>query len=395
MAPRCARSPSCCSRSSSRRSTRSSCCCSFWLPRVPRYRHRATGAAINLWGARWICGIRSRVDRRARTFRRRRTSSCPSTARRGRRWRSPATSRRSRTSPRRSCCRSRSSAGASRSPRRSRSTARPGSDAMEQIVEQGRERFAQGFWIVIYPEGTRIRVGTRVALQDRRRAARDRRCSVPILPVAHNAGYLWPKGALRQAAGNRHDVDRQADRTGGQGRRRQLMRGSRDVDRRRGRAARRRRVTRDAPRSRDRQLDPAHRDRDTRDGQLRRIVLAGQRDRLPAVRARRRSIGMEVASRRPHRARAALGDAARDRGRARRARAWIVRSLAEWRARRRDVMPREWKSGAPILYRGRELALAIHPARRTSIAADLFHLTVRHPHAHDERAGRRVRRPTG
>ena len=32
--------------------------------------------------------------------------------------------------------------------------------------------FAQGFWIVIYPEGTRIRAGTRAKLQDRRRAAR-------------------------------------------------------------------------------------------------------------------------------------------------------------------------------------------------------------------------------
>ena len=27
-------------------------------------------------------------------------------------------------------------------------------DAMQQIAKQGRERFAQGFWIVVYPEGT-------------------------------------------------------------------------------------------------------------------------------------------------------------------------------------------------------------------------------------------------
>jgi predicted metal-dependent hydrolase len=47
-------------------------------------------------------------------------------------------------------------------------------------------------------------------------------------------------------------------------------------------------------------------------------------------------------------------------------------------------MPSEWTSGAPIVFRGVELALAIHPSQRTSIAADLFHLTVRHPHAHDE-----------
>src|SRR5438105_10771922 len=32
-----------------------------------------------------------------------------------------------------------------------------GMDAMTQIITQSRERFAQGFWIVIYPEGTRIK----------------------------------------------------------------------------------------------------------------------------------------------------------------------------------------------------------------------------------------------
>jgi predicted metal-dependent hydrolase len=48
-------------------------------------------------------------------------------------------------------------------------------------------------------------------------------------------------------------------------------------------------------------------------------------------------------------------------------------------------MPREWKTGAPILYRGRELALALHPAGTAAIVADLFHLTVSHPAAHDER----------
>ncbi|MEO8538013.1 MAG: SprT family zinc-dependent metalloprotease, partial [Betaproteobacteria bacterium] len=63
---------------------------------------------------------------------------------------------------------------------------------------------------------------------------------------------------------------------------------------------------------------------------------------------------------------------------------WIVRCLDEWRRRRRDVMPREWKSGEPIVFRGEQLALAVIAARHTSIAADLFHLTVRHPHAHDE-----------
>jgi hypothetical protein len=118
---------------------------------------------------------------------------------------------------------------------------------------------------------------------------------------------------------------------------------------------------------------------------LRRIVLAGQPVDYRLIRARRRSIGMEVhfeglTVRAPRWVtlrdiEAALTERA----------AWILRSLAEWRARRRDVMPLEWKSGAPIVFRGQELALALFPARVTSIAADLFHVTVHHPHAHDER----------
>jgi 1-acyl-sn-glycerol-3-phosphate acyltransferase len=68
-----------------------------------------------------------------------------------------------------------------------------GTDAMDQIVAQGRERFAQGFWIVIYPEGTRIRAGTRAKYKTggARLAVN---MNVPVIPVAHNAGYVWPKG---------------------------------------------------------------------------------------------------------------------------------------------------------------------------------------------------------
>jgi hypothetical protein len=120
------------------------------------------------------------------------------------------------------------------------------------------------------------------------------------------------------------------------------------------------------------------------DGQLRGIVLDGQSIDYRLSRARRRSIGMEVhfeglTVRAPRWVtlrdiEAALAERA----------AWILRSLAEWRSRRRDVMPSEWKSGAPIVFRGEQLALAVHPARRTAIAADLFHVTVRHPHANDE-----------
>jgi predicted metal-dependent hydrolase len=126
--------------------------------------------------------------------------------------------------------------------------------------------------------------------------------------------------------------------------------------------------------------------RRARDGLQKRVVLAGETVDYRLIRARRRTIGMEVnldglTVRAPRwvtlaEIEAALAERAK----------WIVKALAEWRARRRDVMPREWKSGAPILFRGRELALELFPARRVSIAPDMFHLTVLHPHSHDESA---------
>jgi 1-acyl-sn-glycerol-3-phosphate acyltransferase len=75
-----------------------------------------------------------------------------------------------------------------------------GRGAMEQIAEQGRERFAQGFWIAVYPEGTRIRAGWR----GRYKTGGARLAvamNVPIVPVAHNAGWLWPKGTFGKRAG--------------------------------------------------------------------------------------------------------------------------------------------------------------------------------------------------
>ena len=132
-------------------------------------------------------------------------------------------------------------------------------------------------------------------------------------------------------------------------------------------------------------LEPPLRD-DARvpEGALRRVVLGGQTVSYRLIRARRRSIGMEVhleglTVRAPRWVTLREIDATLVERTA-----WILRSLEEWRGRRRDVMPREWRTGAPIAFRGEALTLAVYPARRAEVAADLFHVTVRHPHAHDE-----------
>ena len=75
-----------------------------------------------------------------------------------------------------------------------------GSLAMQRMVAQGRDRLAHGFWIVIFPEGTRIEAGTRSKYKSggaRLAIGMER----PILPIAHNAGYLWPKGVWGKTAG--------------------------------------------------------------------------------------------------------------------------------------------------------------------------------------------------
>ena len=120
------------------------------------------------------------------------------------------------------------------------------------------------------------------------------------------------------------------------------------------------------------------------DGQTRRITLAGQDVEYRLVRARRSSIGIEIGlSGLVVRAARWVTVRAIEAALTERA-AWIVRTLAAWQMRRRDVLPREWKSGAPILFRGSELALVLQPARKKAVAADLFHVTVLHPSPQDE-----------
>jgi 1-acyl-sn-glycerol-3-phosphate acyltransferase len=67
--------------------------------------------------------------------------------------------------------------------------------ALKQMLEQGRQRLAAGWWIVVFPEGTRIAPGHRgryhvggawLACQT----------GATVVPIAHNAGTLWRKNAL-------------------------------------------------------------------------------------------------------------------------------------------------------------------------------------------------------
>jgi 1-acyl-sn-glycerol-3-phosphate acyltransferase len=173
----------------------------FWLPRLPRFRFIIGWCWLILFGARWICGIRHRVigvenipprssphivmSKHSSTWEtlalnflfpplafvaKKELLSIPFFG-----WAfslaSPITIDR-----------------------------KAGKDAMQQIAEQGRERLAQGFWIVVYPEGTRIRAGRRAHYKTGG-ARLALALGIPVVPVAHNAGYLWPKGVLGKRPG--------------------------------------------------------------------------------------------------------------------------------------------------------------------------------------------------
>ena len=75
-----------------------------------------------------------------------------------------------------------------------------GHTAKEQIVEQGAKRIAQGMWVSIFPEGTRIPPGKR-GRYGIGGAYLATKTGTAILPIAHNAGEVWPRYAFRKHAG--------------------------------------------------------------------------------------------------------------------------------------------------------------------------------------------------
>ena len=75
-----------------------------------------------------------------------------------------------------------------------------GRAALRDIARRGKERLAQGFWVVVFPEGTRVRPGQRREYQQGG-AWLAAQCGVPVVPVAHNAGRLWPRNGFLKRPG--------------------------------------------------------------------------------------------------------------------------------------------------------------------------------------------------
>lgn len=75
-----------------------------------------------------------------------------------------------------------------------------GGSAVKQVIRQGREKLAQGIWVTIFPEGTRMPPGeTRKYGISGAALAQD--AGVKIVPVAHNTGDLWPRRSFVKRPG--------------------------------------------------------------------------------------------------------------------------------------------------------------------------------------------------
>ena len=72
--------------------------------------------------------------------------------------------------------------------------------AFNKVVAQGKRLLAQGIWVIMFPEGTRIprgeageykTGGTRMAIQ----------CGVPVIPIAVTSAKCWPRKAFIKSPG--------------------------------------------------------------------------------------------------------------------------------------------------------------------------------------------------
>ena len=63
------------------------------------------------------------------------------------------------------------------------------------------ERLEQGFWVVVFPEGTRVAPGETRASTSRAAPGSPAHAGAPVVPVAHNAGRCWPRNSFLKYPG--------------------------------------------------------------------------------------------------------------------------------------------------------------------------------------------------
>ena len=72
--------------------------------------------------------------------------------------------------------------------------------AMDQVFKLGSERLAKNRWPILFPEGTRVAPG-QVGRYQAGGARLAVQAGVPVIPIAHNAGEVWPRNAFIKRPG--------------------------------------------------------------------------------------------------------------------------------------------------------------------------------------------------
>lgn len=75
-----------------------------------------------------------------------------------------------------------------------------GRKAIKQLLEEGQRALAKDRWIIIFPEGTRVRPGERKSYGIGG-ALLAEKSGRPVIPVAHNAGVFWGRRSLLKYPG--------------------------------------------------------------------------------------------------------------------------------------------------------------------------------------------------
>ena len=75
-----------------------------------------------------------------------------------------------------------------------------GRKAISEVVKQGTDRLAKGTWVVIFPEGTRSKPGTKLEYK-KGGGILASKSGHKVIPVAHTAGEYWPKGFFSRQTG--------------------------------------------------------------------------------------------------------------------------------------------------------------------------------------------------
>lgn len=73
-----------------------------------------------------------------------------------------------------------------------------GAKALRTLVEEGKQAVATGRPVIIYPEGTRVRVGETPELRSGF-AALYRALGLPVVPVAVDSGRVWGRGLVHRS----------------------------------------------------------------------------------------------------------------------------------------------------------------------------------------------------